>query len=44
VVALRTQTGLGEALALAAVARIGMTVAEVGAAAPFLLRGGKTVD
>ena len=44
VVALRSQTGLGEALALAAVARIGMTVAEVGAAAPFLLRGGKTVD
>ncbi len=44
VIALRGQTGLGEALALAAVARIGMTVAEVGAAAPFVARGRKTLD
>lgn len=38
VMALRDQTGLGPALALAAVARLGMTVAEVIATIPFLLR------
>lgn len=38
VMALRDQTGLAAALALAAVARLGMTVAEVIAAVPFLLR------
>ena len=38
VMALRDHTGLGPALALAAVARLGMTVAEVVATIPFLLR------
>ena len=36
--ALRDHTGLAAALALAAVARLGMTVAEVIATVPFLLR------
>jgi len=38
VLALRDRTGLATALALAAVARLGMTIAEVTAAVPFLLR------
>jgi hypothetical protein len=38
VLALRDRTGLANALALAAVARLGMTLAEVMAAVPFLLR------
>ena len=38
VMALRDHTGLAPALAFAAVARLGMTVAEVIAAIPFLLR------
>ena len=42
VLALRDRTGLATALALAAVARLGMTVAEVTAAVPFLLRSRET--
>lgn len=42
VVALRQHTGLAGALALAAVARLVTTVAEVAAAVPFLLRTRKT--
>jgi len=42
VVALRHHAGLGGALALAAVARLVTTVAEVAAAVPFLLRTRKT--
>lgn len=42
VLVLRGQVGLAGALALAAVARLGMTLAEVLAAAPFLLRSGET--
>jgi hypothetical protein len=38
VMALRDHSGLGPAMALAAVARLGMTVAEVIATIPFLLR------
>lgn len=42
VLALRDRTGLANALALAAVARLGMTFAEVTAAVPFLLRPRET--
>jgi hypothetical protein len=40
VVALRDRTGLAHALAIAAVARLGVTLAEIGASIPFALRGG----
>jgi len=38
VLALRDRTGLAQALALATVARLGTTVAEIGATIPFLVR------
>jgi uncharacterized membrane protein YbhN (UPF0104 family) len=38
VLVLRDRTGLAQALALAAVARLGATVAEIGATIPFLVR------
>lgn len=44
VLALRDRTGLAGALALAAVARLMTTVAEVAAAVPFLIRARKTTD
>ncbi len=40
VLVLQERTGLAAALAIAAVARLGATVAEVGASVPFLLRPG----
>lgn len=42
VLVLRDRTGLAQALALAAVARLGTTIAEIGATIPFLVRPAET--